>query len=167
MTKQKKARDEAWAIGNKLAGIGERRVAWAELMKAINECLPKLPPLAAGKKPQDIPIEDRGTIYVDSVDCQYYPNLTAQKEAMLKLATEDEPKAAAAQEGENPPATAPAQSPPPEPAGGAGSGSEPATAPRRRAKVAGSSKSKRITTTTKPVIPILRRSTSVARCCMS
>ena len=123
----KKARDEAWAIGNKLAGIGERRVAWAELMKAINECLPKLPPLAAGKKPQDIPVEDRGTIYVDSVDCQYYPNLTAQKEAMLKLATDEEPKAAAAQEGENPPATAPAQSPPPESAGGTGSGGEPAT----------------------------------------
>ena len=100
--RKRRKRDEAWAIGNKLAGIGERRVAWAELMKAINECLPKLPPLAAGKKPQDIPVEDRGTIYVDSVDCQYYPNLTAQKEAMLKLATEEEPKAAARARGRKP-----------------------------------------------------------------
>ena len=71
-------------------------------MKAINECLPKLPPLAAGKKPQDIPIEDRGTIYVDSIDCQYYPNLTAQKEAMQKLATDEEPKAAASSRGRQP-----------------------------------------------------------------
>jgi type IV pilus assembly protein PilM len=97
---QKKARDEAWAIGNKLAGIGERRVAWAELMKAINECLPKLPPLAAGTKPQDMPIADRGTIYIDSIDCQYSPNLAAQRTAMQTLASDNDQKAAGAgQEG--------------------------------------------------------------------
>ncbi len=92
--KAKEDRDAAWAIGDKLAGIGERRVVWAELLKAVNDCLPRLPPLPPGKKSQDIPIEDRGTIYVDSIDCEYFPNLDAQRKAMEKLAAEDQPKPA-------------------------------------------------------------------------
>jgi type IV pilus assembly protein PilM len=99
--KAKDDRDAAWAVGNKLAGIGERRVAWAELLKAVNDCLPHLPPLPPGKKPQDIPIEDRGTIYVDAIDCQYFPDLTARREAMQKKATADEPKAAAQGAGDS------------------------------------------------------------------
>jgi type IV pilus assembly protein PilM len=118
-------REDAWIIGDRLAGIGQRRIAWAELLKAINECLPRLPPLPAGKKSQDIPIEDRGTIYVDSIDCQYSPNLAAQRTAMQSLAAEDTPKVALAAASATDPtqaaATAPAGDPNTPPADAAGS----------------------------------------------
>ncbi len=37
-------------VGGELANIGDRRMAWAELLKAINECLPK----DAAPTPDDI-----------------------------------------------------------------------------------------------------------------
>ncbi len=62
------------SLGQTLAGIGERRLVWAELLKAINECLPR-----DEKMPAEI--SDRNLIYIDSIDCEYFPDLNPWKQA--------------------------------------------------------------------------------------
>ena len=163
-SKAKDDRDAAWAIGDKLAGIGERRVEWAEMLKAVNDCLPRLPPLPPGKKSQDIPIEDRGTIYVDSIDCQYFPNLDAQRRAMQALAADDQPKAAAGQTAPDPaPAGGPSEPLPAAAASGGATRPASQAAALRRPPAAGSCKSKRITSITSWAIPTSQKSMSVKR----
>ncbi len=71
-------------IGSDLANIGDRRMAWAELLKAINECLPK----DAGAKPDDI--SKRNVIYVDSIDCERKTDLSEWKTAAQALLPADD-----------------------------------------------------------------------------
>jgi type IV pilus assembly protein PilM len=70
----KTAEDELKGIastGINLAGIAERRVLHAELMKAINECLPRNPP---GELPKDI--AKRNTLHITRLDMEAYPDLS-------------------------------------------------------------------------------------------
>ncbi|HEY2882581.1 MAG TPA: type IV pilus assembly protein PilM [Pirellulales bacterium] len=85
----KKQFDDINKVGEQLAGIGDRRVVWAEMLKAVNDCLPRDPPQrqAAGAQPKEIPVQDRNIIYVDSIDCQFVPDLSAwSAEAIKKMA---------------------------------------------------------------------------------
>ena len=70
-------------VGNDLAGIGDRRIVWAELLKAINDCLPK-----DEKPPEDI--SQRNIIYVDSIDCERRADVTDWKTAAEALIPADD-----------------------------------------------------------------------------
>jgi len=70
-------------IGNDLGGIGDRRIVWAELLKAINDCLPK-----DDKPPDDI--SKRNVIYVESIDCDHKADLTEWKTAAQALIPADD-----------------------------------------------------------------------------
>lgn len=86
--------------GEQLAGINERRLLWAEMLKAVNDCLPR--------DPQDKDKKDeleklkatdyekyqstRDCIYIDALDCQFFPDMAAwvaeatRRENELKMA---------------------------------------------------------------------------------
>ncbi len=57
--------------GTNLAGIAERRLLWPELMKAINECLPRDP----GEPPKEI--SQRNQLHITRIDCEHFPDLSA------------------------------------------------------------------------------------------
>jgi type IV pilus assembly protein PilM len=73
-------------VGNNLAGIGDRRIVWAELLKAINDCLPQEPKDA--KPPEEI--SKRNIIYVDSIDCERRADVTDWKTAAEALIPADD-----------------------------------------------------------------------------
>jgi type IV pilus assembly protein PilM len=114
--------------GTNLAGIAEKRVLWAELMKAINECLPRNPP---GELPKDI--AKRNTLHITRMDCGYYKDLNVWFTDVSKEWQKQQPKKAAAAATQQPAAspnaeTAPAEGQPPaQPnAAAAGDGAAPA-----------------------------------------
>ncbi len=65
----KKNRD----LGLKLANIGERRLAWAELLKTISDCLPR-------DEKQQADISERNVLYIDSISAEFFPDLTSWKQ---------------------------------------------------------------------------------------
>jgi len=75
--------DSVHQVGNSLADIGQRRIVWAELLKAINECLPK------DEKPPDN-ISERNIIYVDAIDCERKADVNEWKTAAQQLIPADE-----------------------------------------------------------------------------
>jgi hypothetical protein len=129
----KKKYGDVFAIGQRLAGMGDRRLLWSEMLKAVNDCLPRDPPPAPGKAAKEIPISDRNIIYVDSLDCQYLPDPTAWIAKATPLMAASAPAAPATPApaadggqtpppggqptppatGTQPPAATPDQSPPP------------------------------------------------------
>jgi type IV pilus assembly protein PilM len=82
--------------GQTIAGIGERQLAWAEMLKAVNECLPR-----DEKPPADI--SERNVIYVDSIDCEYFADLKPWIEAARTKERAKPAGAAAAAGGATPP----------------------------------------------------------------
>ena len=56
-------------IGQNLVGNVERRILWAELLYAINECLPRDRSTSSGQPRPDDP-KDRNEIYIESVETQ-------------------------------------------------------------------------------------------------
>jgi type IV pilus assembly protein PilM len=84
--------------GGQLAGINERRLLWAEMLKAVNDCLPRDP---ADKKDELEKLKatdyekyqsTRDCIYIDALDCQFFPDMGAwvgeatKRENELKMA---------------------------------------------------------------------------------
>ena len=57
-------------IGKNLTSNVEGRIRWLELLRAINSCLPSDP---EGEQPEDISL--RNEIYLNSIECQYVPDL--------------------------------------------------------------------------------------------
>jgi type IV pilus assembly protein PilM len=86
--------DSVHVIGNSLGDIGQRRIVWAELLKAVNECLPK------DEKPDD-DISKRNIIYVDAIDCERKSDVNEWKTAAQQLIPADE-KAATPEGGAAP-----------------------------------------------------------------
>jgi type IV pilus assembly protein PilM len=95
----KKGYEELKAVGDQLAGINERRMLWAEMLKAVNDCLPRDPQGARKDELEKLKATDyekyqstRDCIYVDSIDCQFWPDLGAwiaeatNRENQLKVA---------------------------------------------------------------------------------
>jgi type IV pilus assembly protein PilM len=126
--------DKVKAVGQRLDAIGDRRLVWAELLKALNDCLPK------DDKP-DPDISKRNLIYVDSIDCEKRADLTDWIAAAQQLMPPDDKAGAApdgaaaapvdpnAAPGATPPvagAAAPAAAPGASPAAAAPDGSAPA-----------------------------------------
>jgi type IV pilus assembly protein PilM len=112
--------------GEQLAGINERRLLWAEMLKAVNDCLPRDP---ADKKDELEKLKatdyekyqsTRDCIYVDSIDCQFFPDLGA----WVAEATKREAPTAAPGGTSDGAADAAAQATPP-----AGPSADPAQAP--------------------------------------
>jgi type IV pilus assembly protein PilM len=71
----KKSFDEIRQRGQRLASMGEWRLVWAEMLKAVNDALPR----DKDKMPDDI--SQRDVVYIDSVDCEYFPDLTPWSDA--------------------------------------------------------------------------------------
>lgn len=70
----KAAQDQLDAInktGEAIAGIADQRVLWAELSRAISECLPKDPP---GQKPEKI--SERNEVHITQVDCEMFTDVS-------------------------------------------------------------------------------------------
>jgi type IV pilus assembly protein PilM len=112
--------------GTNLAGIAERRLLWPELMKALNDCLPR----DAGEPPKKI--SERNQLHITRMDCEYYPDLTVWFTDVGTLWKQQNPPSgapaaatsAASEEtanGATPPDAAPAE-------GAAVTGTEPAAA---------------------------------------
>jgi type IV pilus assembly protein PilM len=84
--------------GEQLAGINQRRLLWAEMLKAVNDCLPR-DPAEKREELEKLKQSDyekyqstRDCIYVDAIDCQFFPDLGAwvaeatKRENELKVA---------------------------------------------------------------------------------
>jgi type IV pilus assembly protein PilM len=67
--------DEVRQRSQRLSGMGEWRLVWAEMLKAVNSCLPRDP----GKTPDDISLRD--VLYIDSIDCEYFSDPNSWKTA--------------------------------------------------------------------------------------
>lgn len=68
--------DELVALGKELSGNSDRRLLWMEILKAINEALPK--DEAVGGQvpdPKTIPIAQRKDIHIEYIESQYFPDL--------------------------------------------------------------------------------------------
>jgi type IV pilus assembly protein PilM len=76
--------------GERLASIGQRRVLAAELMKAINECLPRDPD---GKQPEKI--GQRNELHIESIEWEYFPDLSVWFTDVQELWQKENPPAGA------------------------------------------------------------------------
>ncbi len=97
------------AIGDRLAGINDRRLVVAEMLKAVNDCLPH----DDGQQPENI--TERKEIHIESWDCEYFADLKTWFGDVKDIWDEDHKAAAAAPAGAPAPA-APADAPPADPA---------------------------------------------------
>lgn len=68
--------DELVALGKELSGNSDRRVLWMELLKTINEALPR-DEATAGQVPDPkvIPISQRKDIHIEYIESQYFSDL--------------------------------------------------------------------------------------------
>ena len=55
-------------LGQAIAGIGEKRIAVAEMLKALTDCLPR-------EEKENLDIPDRKELHIESVDMEYFPDL--------------------------------------------------------------------------------------------
>jgi type IV pilus assembly protein PilM len=62
--------DNVAQAGIRLGGIAEQRLLWPELMKALNDCLPR----DVGEPPKDI--SQRNQLHITRIDCEYFPDLS-------------------------------------------------------------------------------------------
>ena len=75
-TTRVKRLDELVALGKELSGNSDRRVLWMELLKTINEALPKDEAVAGQvPDPKAIPISQRKDIHIEYIESQYLPDL--------------------------------------------------------------------------------------------
>jgi len=70
--------DRVKAIGEELVGNVDRRVVWMELIKTINDALPRTPGLKPGEIPdvKKVPFDQRREIHVTSFDDKYFDDLS-------------------------------------------------------------------------------------------
>lgn len=69
-------------IGSNLVANVEGRVLWAELLAALNQCLPRDAELKAGEEPK--PVELRNQLHITGVECQWTDNLATWFEGKRK-----------------------------------------------------------------------------------
>jgi type IV pilus assembly protein PilM len=63
-------------LGEQVAGDGERRLKWLEILKVINETIPRVEyPDGKIPSPKELPLDERKEIYVTQVDSMHYPDL--------------------------------------------------------------------------------------------
>ena len=65
------------AVGQEVIGNADRRLLWLELLRAINESLPKDPRNAENEilDPEIVPYVDRLELQIEHVESEYYPDL--------------------------------------------------------------------------------------------
>jgi type IV pilus assembly protein PilM len=78
-------------LGLELAGIGEKRIQVAELFKAINDSLPPYDEKERQNSPADIAA--RNELHIESIDCEYYPDLKVWAEEYKKELADSQPAA--------------------------------------------------------------------------
>ena len=66
--------DNTKSIGEHLVGSVEGRILWLELMKMLNECMPR--DLQTDGPKISIEIADRNELHIRSIDCQYFDDLS-------------------------------------------------------------------------------------------
>jgi type IV pilus assembly protein PilM len=66
------------AIGEEVIGNADGRLLWIELLRAINAALPLDPKVKPGETPdpQDHPFGERPTLYITSIESQYFEDLS-------------------------------------------------------------------------------------------
>ncbi len=69
--------EELVALGKELSGNSDRRILWMEMLKAINDALPRDPALAPGQilDPKVLPITQRKDIHIEYIESQYFTDL--------------------------------------------------------------------------------------------
>jgi type IV pilus assembly protein PilM len=67
--------DEITAIGHNLQRNVDGRLLWLELFKAIDAALPKDPRPVAERKELPEDVAQRPELHIESMDCEYYPDL--------------------------------------------------------------------------------------------
>ncbi|MGC4002936.1 MAG: type IV pilus assembly protein PilM [Pirellulales bacterium] len=78
-TKEEAEFDKLTKIGKDVSGITQRQFLWADVLRAINECLPQygktFEQLTLDAKGNTIPLEKREQINIQAIDCEWYPAL--------------------------------------------------------------------------------------------
>jgi type IV pilus assembly protein PilM len=112
--------DELVALGKELSGNSDRRVLWMELLKTINEALPKDEAVAGQvPDPKEIPISQRKDIHIEYIESQYLPDLKSWFTEPIQKKYQEE---LARLQGTPIPAAAPGAAPTGVPAAGAAAG---------------------------------------------
>jgi type IV pilus assembly protein PilM len=98
-------------LGEEVVGNADGRVLQLELLKAINETLPREANIPPGKI-SELPFEERPTLHIQAIDSEFFPDLTEWFTPAVKKKYLEEKLIRAA------PATAPAAEAPPTDAAG-------------------------------------------------
>ncbi|MCC7476438.1 MAG: type IV pilus assembly protein PilM [Pirellulales bacterium] len=109
-------------VGNSLQSNVEGRLLWLELLKALDASLPKDPRPAAERQETEEDIAKRNELHIDSVDCEYFADLTPWHTSVAANLTQKpgaSPSDGSAPTDPNasPPADPSAAAPPADPAG--------------------------------------------------
>lgn len=65
-------------LGEEVSGNADRRLMWLEVMKAINEAIPRHPyPDDEVPSPKELPLEDRVDIHVTEIETKHFDDLSA------------------------------------------------------------------------------------------
>ncbi|WP_254512663.1 type IV pilus assembly protein PilM [Anatilimnocola floriformis] len=139
---QLKMQQQMRSIGNEVVGAADRRVLWLEVMKAINESLPKMvsdpKKLGNGQIPdhKQLPFIQQQDLKIEYIETQHFPDLAVWfNDTVKRKYIEQNPEvvqnaapAAPGTPGVPPPAPMPAPPPPPAYPGGEGGYGNPAVA---------------------------------------
>jgi type IV pilus assembly protein PilM len=74
------------AVGEELVGNADRRLLWLEIIKTVNETLPRTPGLKPGEIPtvEEVPFDQRHEIHVEKMETMFREDLSAWFTEALK-----------------------------------------------------------------------------------
>jgi type IV pilus assembly protein PilM len=99
------------SIGEEVVGNVDRKRSWLELLAAIDAAQPRDPRYEAGTipDPMEVPFKDRMDLYIESVESEYYPDLSVWfTEDVKKKLVEEQTRLRALEEQAAAPSAAPA-----------------------------------------------------------
>jgi len=82
------------SIGKNLVGNVEGRILWLELLKMVNECLPRDEDAGEGQEKKDISL--RQELHIDNIECQWFENLSEWFAEVKPTYDQQQPAGAAA-----------------------------------------------------------------------
>ena len=90
-SEQERKLERLVAIGREVSGNSDRRLLWLELMKAINDSLPRTPGLKPGEIPTlaEVPIVKRHELYIEYIESQHFANLSTWYETVKHIHAEE------------------------------------------------------------------------------
>jgi type IV pilus assembly protein PilM len=91
--------DEITKIGHNLQSNVDGRLLWLELLKAIDAAMPKDPRTTEEKKVEAEDVARRPELHIESLDCEYYPDLAPWYTSIQRFYTPSQSEAAPAAAG--------------------------------------------------------------------